>query len=166
MRPHRSFSCDMRARRSLSPTIPIRRTLSVTKVTSLVFIFFMSDIPLIVFFAGARNWRSGRTATRCRCSPRKYDSGRTCSLVDPRSVLHLALKCSDIFEHVGLRTLLDDPALLQIAQDATDVLARHPGHGSQVPSADPARTPGRCRDLSLETAEARRPSAKTLRDGA
>src|SRR5262249_3485865 len=29
---------------------------------------------------------------------------------------HLALKCSDIFEHVGLQTLLDDPALLQIAR--------------------------------------------------
>jgi hypothetical protein len=50
---------------------------------------------------------------------------------------HLALKCSNIFEHVGLQTLLDDPALLQIAQDATDVLARHPGHGSQVLPADP-----------------------------
>ena len=67
-------------------TIPTRRTLSVTNVTSLVFIFFMSDIPLIVFFAGLRNWRSGGTATRCRCSPRKYYSGRTCILVDPRSV--------------------------------------------------------------------------------
>src|SRR5215831_12563597 len=74
---------------------------------------------------------------RCRCSPRKYYSGRACSLADPRSVVHLALECSDIFEHVGLQTLLDDPALLQIAQDATDILARHPGHGSQVLSADP-----------------------------
>jgi hypothetical protein len=36
-----------------------------------------------------------------------------------------------------LRTLLDDSALPQIAQDVTDVLARHPGHGSQVLSADP-----------------------------
>src|SRR5215471_4352955 len=70
-------------------------------------------------------------------APRKYYSGRTCSLADPRSVVHLALKCSDIFEHVGLQTLLDDPALLQIAQDATDVLARHPSHGSQVLPADP-----------------------------
>ena len=52
-------------------------------------------------------------------------------------MVHRALKCSDIFEHVGLQTLLDDPALLQIAQDATDVLARHPGHGSQVLPADP-----------------------------
>src|SRR5215471_14629413 len=74
---------------------------------------------------------------RCRCSPRKYYSGRACSLADPRSVVHLALKCSDIFEHVGLQTLLDDLALLQIAQDATDILARHPGHGSQVLPADP-----------------------------
>src|SRR5262249_48475955 len=70
-------------------------------------------------------------------APRKYYSGRTCSLADPRSVVHLALKCSDIFEHVGLQTLLDAPALLQIAQDATDILARHPGHGSQVLPADP-----------------------------
>ena len=30
-------------------TIPTRRTLSVTNVTSLDFIFFMSDIPLILF---------------------------------------------------------------------------------------------------------------------
>src|SRR5262249_38907607 len=64
-------------------------------------------------------------------------SGRPCILVDPRSVVHLALKCSDIVEHVGLRILLDDSALPQIAQDATDILARHPGHGSQVLPADP-----------------------------
>src|SRR5215831_15834715 len=137
MRPYRSLSCNMHARRFLFPTIPTRRTLSVTNVTSLVFIFFISDIPLIVFVAGLRNWRSGGTATRCRCSSRKYYNGRACSLPDPRSVVHLPLKCSDIFEHVGLETLLDDPALLQIAQDATDVLARDPGHGSQVLSADP-----------------------------
>ena len=31
-----------------------------------------------------------------------------------------------IVEHVGLRTLLNDAALFQIAQDATDVLARQP----------------------------------------
>ena len=77
MRPYRSLSCNMRARRFLFPTIPTRRTLSVTIVTSLDFIFFMSDIPLIVSFVGLRNWRSGGTATRCRCSPRKYYSGRT-----------------------------------------------------------------------------------------
>src|SRR5262249_46072511 len=135
--PYRSLSCNMHARRFVFPTIPTRRTLSVTNVTSLVFIFFISDIPLIVFVAGLRNWRSGGTATRCRCSPRKYYSGRACSLADPRSVVHLALKCSDIFEHVGLQTLLDDPALLQIAQDATDILACHPGHGSQILPADP-----------------------------
>jgi hypothetical protein len=34
-------SCNLRARRFLFPTIPIRRTLSVTNVTSLVFIFFV-----------------------------------------------------------------------------------------------------------------------------
>src|SRR5215467_7733223 len=39
MRPYRSLSCNMRARRFLFPTIPTRRTLSVTNVTSLVFIF-------------------------------------------------------------------------------------------------------------------------------
>ena len=82
----RPYSCDMRARGFLFPTIPTRRTLSVTIVTSLVFIFFMSHIPLIVFFAGLQNWRSAETATRRRCSPRKYDSARTCILVDPRSV--------------------------------------------------------------------------------
>src|SRR5215472_8422824 len=38
------LSCNMRAGRFLLSTIPIRRTLSVTNVTSLVFIFFMSDI--------------------------------------------------------------------------------------------------------------------------
>ena len=117
MRPYRSLSCNMHARRFLFPTIPTRRTLSVTNVTSLVFIFFISDITLIlliVFFAGLRNWRSGGTATRCRCSPRKYDNGRTCSLADPRSVVHLALKCSDIVEHVRLRILLDDSALPQL----------------------------------------------------
>src|SRR5262249_16881203 len=38
-RPYRSLSCNMRARRFLFPTIPTRRTLSVTNVTSLVFIF-------------------------------------------------------------------------------------------------------------------------------
>jgi len=42
--PYRFFSCNMRARRFLFPTIPTRRTLSVTIVTSLGFIFFMSDI--------------------------------------------------------------------------------------------------------------------------
>src|SRR5262249_13450083 len=141
MRPYRSLSCNRRARRFLFPTIPTRRTLSVTNVTSLGFIFFMSAIPLIVFFAGLRNWRSGETATRCRCSPRKYYSGRTCSFADPRSVVHLALKCSDIVEHVGLRILLDDSALPQIAQDATDVLARHPGHGRQILPADPLVEP-------------------------
>src|SRR5262249_39557268 len=36
--------CNMRARRFLFSTIPTRRTLSVTNVTSLVFIFFMSDM--------------------------------------------------------------------------------------------------------------------------
>src|SRR5262249_21266291 len=55
--PTAPYSCNMRARRFLFRTIPTRRTLSVTKVTSLVFIFFMSDIPLILFFAGLRNWR-------------------------------------------------------------------------------------------------------------
>src|SRR6516162_9678321 len=39
MRPYRSLSCDMRARRFLFPTIATRGTLSVTSVTSLVFIF-------------------------------------------------------------------------------------------------------------------------------
>src|SRR5215813_7156388 len=39
MRPYRSLSCNMRAGRFLFPTIPTRRTLSVTNVTSLVFIF-------------------------------------------------------------------------------------------------------------------------------
>src|SRR5262249_3021467 len=144
MRPYRSLSCNMHARRFLFPTIPTRRTLSVTNVTSLVFIFFISDITLIlliVFFAGLRNWRSGGTATRCRSPPRKYDTGRTCSLADPRSVVHLALKCSDIVEHVRLRILLDDSALPQIAQDATDVLARHPSHGSQILPADPLVEP-------------------------
>src|SRR5262247_1636716 len=57
MRPYRSLSCNMRARRFLLPTILTRRTLSVTNVTSLVFIFFMSDIRnairLIVFFETA-----------------------------------------------------------------------------------------------------------------
>src|SRR5262249_18042987 len=77
------------------------------------------------------------TTTRITLSQLGHANGRTCSLADPRSVVHLALKCSDIFEHVGLQTLPDDPALLQIAQDATDVLARHPGHGSQVLPADP-----------------------------
>jgi len=38
------LSCNMRARRFLLPTILARRTLSVTNVTSLVFIFFMSDM--------------------------------------------------------------------------------------------------------------------------
>src|SRR5262245_51413477 len=32
-------------------------------------------------FAGLRTWCSGGTATRCRCSPRKYDSGRTSALL-------------------------------------------------------------------------------------
>src|SRR5215813_9224067 len=81
--------------------------------------------------------RAEMTTTRITLSQLGHANGRTCSLADPRSVVHLALKCSDIFEHVGLQTLLDDPALLQIAQDATDVLARHPGHGSQVLPADP-----------------------------
>jgi len=39
MRPYRSLSCNMRARRFLFPTIATRGTLSVTNVTSLVFIF-------------------------------------------------------------------------------------------------------------------------------
>ena len=47
-------------------------------------------------------------------------SGRTCILVDPCSVVHLALKCSDIVEHVGLRILLDDSALPQLFIAATD----------------------------------------------
>jgi len=38
----------------------------------------------------------------------------------PRSVAHLALKCSDIVEHVGLRILLDDSALPQLFIAATD----------------------------------------------
>src|SRR5262249_50215354 len=135
------LSCNMRARRFLLSTIPPRRTLSVTNVTSLVFIFFMSDI------------RDADTFDRVFRRPAELElrrNGDTLSLLitqilprpsmqpsDPRSVVHLPLKCSDIFEHVGLRTLLDDAALLQIAQDATDVLARHPGHGSQVLPADP-----------------------------
>jgi len=41
-------------------------------------------------------------------------------------MVHLGLECSDIVEHVGLRTLLNDAALFQIAQDATDVLPRQP----------------------------------------
>ena len=80
-------------------TIPTRRTLSVTNVTSLVFIFFMSDIPLIVFFAGLRNWRSGGTETRCRCSPRKYYSGRTCTLAD-----HAQLRTSRSSARISLST--------------------------------------------------------------
>ena len=51
-------------------------------------------------------------------------------------MVRLALKCFDIFEHVELQTLLNDPALLQIAEDPTDVLARYPGHGSKVIPAD------------------------------
>src|SRR5215813_8263296 len=140
MRRYRSLSCNMRKKIFVS-TIPTSRTSSVTNITSLVFIFFMSDIRNADTFdrvlrrpAELAFRRNGDTLSS---SPRKYYSGRTCSLVDPRSVVHLTLKCSDIFEHVGLRTLLDDSALLQIAQDATDILARHPGHGSQVLPADP-----------------------------
>src|SRR6516225_6683841 len=87
------------ARRFLFPTIPTRRTLSVTNVTSLVFIFFISDIPLLVFFAGLRNWRSGGTETRCRCSPRKYYSGRTCTLAD-----HAQLRTSRSSALISLST--------------------------------------------------------------
>src|SRR6516164_6347661 len=124
-------SCNMRARRFLFPTIPTRRTLSVTIVTSLDFIFFMSDIPLILFLPAPElaSRRNGDTLSLL--------ATQILQRLDPRSVVHLALKCSDIIEHVRLRTLLDDPALLQIAQDATDVLARHPGHSSQVLPADP-----------------------------
>src|SRR5262245_44998175 len=41
------LSCNLRARRFLFPTIPMRRILSVTNVTSLVFIFFVSDTSRI-----------------------------------------------------------------------------------------------------------------------
>src|SRR5262249_24379140 len=140
MRPYRSLSCDMRARRFLFPTIPTRRTLSVTIVTSLDFIFSMSDIRNaetfdLVFASSSVLSRLATSRDLFICA--KYLLFETCSLPDACSVVHLALKCSDIFEHVGLRTLLDDSALPQIAQDATDVLARHPGHGSQILPADP-----------------------------
>jgi hypothetical protein len=63
------LSCNMRKKISF-PKIPTRRTLSVTNVTSFVFIFFMSDMrnadTFDCVFAGLRNWRSGGTATRCR----------------------------------------------------------------------------------------------------
>src|SRR5262249_57412093 len=49
----------------------------------------------------------------------------------------VAVKCWEMVEDVGLRALLDDSALPQIAQDATDILARPPGHRSQVLPADP-----------------------------
>jgi hypothetical protein len=63
------LSCNTRARRFSFPTIPTRRTVSVTNVTSFVFIFFMSDICNADTFDRVlrrRNWRSGGTATRCR----------------------------------------------------------------------------------------------------
>src|SRR5262245_5631785 len=143
MRPYRSFLATC-ARRFLFPTIPTRRTLSVTIVTSSGFIFFMSDIRNadtfdLVFASSSVLSRLASSRHLFICA--KYLLFETCSLPDARSVLHLALKCSDIFEHVGLRALLDDPALPQIAQDATDVLARHPGHGSQILAADPLVEP-------------------------
>src|SRR5262249_17622449 len=97
---------------------------------------YVTPKPSILFFASSSvlsRLASSRDLFICA----KYLLFETCSLPDARSVAHLALKCSDIFEHVGLRTLFDDSSLPQIAQDATDVLARHPGHGSQILAADP-----------------------------
>src|SRR5215831_2773298 len=139
MRPYRFLLATCAQGEFCFPTIPTVKTLSVTIVTSLDFIFFMSDIRNadtfdLVFASSSVLSRLASSRDLFICA--KYLLFETCSLPDACSVVHLALKCSDIFEHVGLRTLLDDPALLQIAQDATDVLARHPGHGSQVLSAD------------------------------
>src|SRR5262249_61144957 len=101
-----------------------RRKLSVTNITRLDFIFLMSDRQNAnrspFFSAGLPNWHSAGTATRSRGSA-------TQTLERPnmkpcRSTLNGAPRARVL----RLRTLLNDAALFQVAQDATDILARQP----------------------------------------